>query len=170
MIQELLESSRLESGTVPLRTEPVELVRLVDDVVDRVASDRVSVRALAGGVSVSADAGQVERVLANLVTNALKYSPPGAPVVVRVERADGEAVVSVTDRGARIAPERLARLFQRLTRLRAGSSAEVEGIGLGLYIARLIVEAHGGRIWAESDVGTGSTFHVSLPLGPPAAG
>ncbi|HEY3190319.1 MAG TPA: ATP-binding protein [Solirubrobacteraceae bacterium] len=170
MIQELLETSRLESGTAPLRTEPVELVRLVEGVVERVGADRVRVQALAGGTWVSVDAGQVERVLINLVGNALKYSPPDSPVVVRVGRAKDEALVSVADRGAGIAPDELSRLFRRFTRLRAGPPGDVEGIGLGLYIARLIVEAHGGRIWAESDVGEGSTFTFSLPLGPSGPG
>jgi NtrC-family two-component system sensor histidine kinase KinB len=170
MIQELLEASRLESGTVPLRTEPVELVRLVEGVIERVGAERVRVQALAGGTWVSVDAGKVERVLTNLVSNALKYSPPDSPVVVRVGRADDEVLVSVADRGTGIAPEELSRLFQRFARLRAGPPGEAEGIGLGLYIARLIVEAHGGRIWAESDVGEGSRFTFSLPLGPPGAG
>ena len=82
---------------------------------------------------------------------------------MRVEQRDDETVVSVVDQGDGIPPEELSRLFQRFTRGRAGPKADVAGLGLGLYIARLIVEAHGGRVWAESTVGSGSTFSFSLP-------
>lgn len=165
MIQELLESSRLESGTMTLRKQPLELVRLVSNSVNRLGSDRVRVQAeSAGGAPVVlADAERIERVLTNLVSNALTYSPPGAPVLVRVGQRDDEAIVSVADQGAGIPPEELARLFQRFTRGHAGPRADAAGLGLGLYIARLIVEAHGGRIWADSDVGKGSTFSFALP-------
>ncbi|MHB1416804.1 MAG: sensor histidine kinase, partial [Chloroflexota bacterium] len=111
---------------------------------------------------VLADPERVERVVVNLVTNALKYSTPGKPVVVRVQPSDGEAMVSVIDEGPGISSEELPHLFQRYRRAAAGNKAG--GLGLGLYIARLIVEAHGGRIWVESEVGKGSTFSFTLPL------
>jgi signal transduction histidine kinase len=98
----------------------------------------------------------------NLITNALKYSPPDSPVVVRVELTVDQAVVSVIDRGAGIGSRELKQLFDRF--YRAGNTDETEGLGLGLYITRLIVEAHGGRVWAESELGKGSTFRISLPL------
>jgi two-component system, OmpR family, phosphate regulon sensor histidine kinase PhoR len=122
-----------------------------------------------GTVTVSADPERIERVLTNLITNALKYSPSPKPVVVGVEQTNGEAVVSVADQGAGISPEELPRLFQRFTRGREGPKSDVAGLGLGLYIARLMVEAHGGRIRAESDLGKGSTFSFSLPLEEPAS-
>src|SRR6185437_15855497 len=114
-------------------------------------------------VIVTADAERVERVLTNLITNALKYSPSSSHVTIRVQRQRGQAVVSVVDKGAGIPREELARLFQRFTRGRAGPRADVAGLGLGLYIARLIVEAHGGQLWAESGLDRGSTFSFSLP-------
>ena len=113
---------------------------------------------------------RVERILTNLITNALKYSPASTPVVVRVGMRDAEMIVSVVDQGEGIPPEELSRLFQRFTRGRAGPKEDVAGLGLGLYIARLIVEAHGGRVWAESEVGNGSTFSFALPTGAPADG
>jgi two-component system, NtrC family, sensor histidine kinase KinB len=174
MIQELLESSRLESGTMKLRSQPLELVELVDDIVSHIGSHRVRVQLPASTrpikVIVTADAERVERVLTNLITNALKYSPSSSHVTIRVQRQRGQAVVSVVDKGAGIPREELARLFQRFTRGRAGSRADVAGLGLGLYIARLIVEAHGGQLWAESALDKGSTFSFSLPLATPASG
>ena len=83
-------------------------------------------------------------------------------MLVRLERRDGEAVVSVHDEGPGIDPQDLERLFEKYYRARRTGSAE--GLGLGLYISRLIVEAHAGRIWAESEAGKGSTFYFSLPL------
>jgi two-component system, NtrC family, sensor histidine kinase KinB len=172
MIQELLESSRLESGTMQLRSQPLELMQLISDIVDRVGSHRVLVQP--GPASqltmVTADAERIERVLTNLITNALKYSPASSSVTIGVEQLPDQAIVSVTDKGAGIAAEELSRLFQRFTRGRAGPKADVAGLGLGLYIARLIVEAHGGRLWAESELDKGSTFSFSLPIGePPSA-
>ena len=171
MIQELLESSRLESGTMTLNREPIAIVPLLRDIADRVGSDRVAVQAgpsdgASGLAPVYVDGERIERVLTNLITNALKYSPPSEPVVVRVEQRDDETVISVVDRGDGIPPEELSRLFQRFTRGRAGPKGDIAGLGLGLYIARLIVEAHGGRMWAESAIGNGSTFSFALPTEP----
>jgi len=167
MIQELLESSRLESGTMTLKKRLLAIVPLLRDIVARVGSDRVQVQPLLANAApwaVYADAERVERVLTNLITNALKYSPRDKPVVVHVQQNPHETIVAVVDQGEGIAPEELSRLFQRFTRGRAGPKADVAGLGLGLYIARLIVEAHGGRLWAESEIGTGSTFSFTLPV------
>jgi len=171
MIQELLESSRLESGSMTLKQAPTQIVPLLRDIVARAGSDRVVVQvepadAEPGLAAVLVDAERIERVLTNLLTNALRYSPPSTPVVVQIQQPrDGETVVSVIDRGEGIPPEELARLFERFTRGRAGPMGDTAGVGLGLYIARLIVEAHGGRMWADSTAGTGSTFAFSLPNG-----
>ncbi|MGI9148830.1 MAG: ATP-binding protein [Chloroflexota bacterium] len=171
MIHELLESSRLESGTMAIHPRPIELIPLLEATIAQVGFERVRMRKFRHGpIVVSADPERIERVLTNLITNALKYSPTSRPVVVDLERGrDHDAVVSVIDKGAGIPPEQLARLFQRFTRGRAGPKADASGLGLGLYIARLMVEAHGGHIWAVSEVGKGSTFSLSLPLAQPAA-
>lgn len=109
-----------------------------------------------------ADRHRLGQVLQNLLDNALKYSDEGEGVAVQVEAAAGEGRVSVADRGVGIAPEALPRLFDRFYRVdQAGAPV---GLGLGLYIARMLVEAHGGRIWAESTAATGSTFAIGLPL------
>ena len=108
-------------------------------------------------------AGTVARILVNLLSNALKYSAPGTEVTVTLRREGGEVITSVTDRGPGIASEELPRLFARYYRTETGRERG-GGIGLGLYITRMLVEAHGGHIWAESTVGVGSTFSFSLPL------
>ena len=115
------------------------------------------------------DEERLAQLFANLIANAVAYSPHGTEVQVRVREADDEAVVSVADRGVGIAPKDQAALFQPYFRL--GDKANTKGMGLGLYIARTVADAHGSRIWVESAPGEGSTFFVSLPLAaaPPAA-
>ena len=167
MIQDLLDSSRLESGHLMLRLAPLDLVRLSGDVVQRLSSvdDRV---VFAPGstdqLPVSADADRIERVLTNLLTNALKFSPPKTPVVVSVRQQNGEAEVAVADRGVGIPADQRSRIFERFEQSGSDPSARTAGLGLGLYIARLIVEAHGGRLWVESVLGEGSTFRFTLPM------
>jgi PAS domain S-box-containing protein len=166
MIQDLIESSQLESGALLLRRTPIDLSRLAADVVAQIVSaeerHRIRVIAPAPGPRVFADAARIERVLMNLLQNALKYSAAGAPIELEVRQAADEVVVSVTDHGAGIPVDLLPRLFQRFSRIRRGE-ADPGGFGLGLYIARLIVEAHGGRVWAESALGSGSRIGFSLP-------
>jgi signal transduction histidine kinase len=166
MIQELVESARLETGTLELHEEPTEPCPFIRDLSGRMgtAEEGARLRVECGGElpAVPIDRERIERVIGNLVTNAFKYSPPTAPVVVRVERREGTVVFSVSDRGVGIPPDELPHVFERLYRARTGKAAE--GLGLGLYISRLIVEAHGGHIWAESRPGEGSTFSFSLPI------
>jgi signal transduction histidine kinase len=112
------------------------------------------------------DGDRLRQVLLNLLGNAMRYSPEGGTIVVRVndEHAALAARVAVSDQGVGIPPEDQARLFSRFYRAEATLSAG-EGLGLGLYISRSLVEAHGGRIWAESEPGRGSTFTFTLPYG-----
>ncbi|WP_242345705.1 sensor histidine kinase [Anaeromyxobacter terrae] len=165
LISDLVDSARYDAGRLELRRVPTHLGRLVEAALRSLPagpSGRVRVVASEDVPPVQVDPARLERVIVNLLTNALKYSPPDAPVEVRVSRADGEAVVSVSDRGVGVPPEELPRLFERYYRAR--SAGRTEGIGLGLYIARQLVLAHGGRIWAESRVGAGSTFAFALPI------
>jgi len=167
MIQDLVESSRLESGEMQLSKEPTDLNVLLSDLAERIGShedrQRLQVESTDWIPPMSLDHARFERALANLITNALKYSPPDSPVVVRVKQRDEQAVISVVDQGTGISSDELPRVFERFYRAR--KAARSEGLGLGLYITRLIVEAHGGRIWAESEWGKGSVFQISLPLG-----
>lgn len=165
MIQELADSARLEADQMPLERRPSELMPLVEQMLERVGSDddraRIRLHCDADLPPVYADPARVERVLTNLVTNALKYSPGGCPIDVRLERSGHDVLVSVVDRGPGIAAADVGRVFERFYRARKGAPSE--GLGLGLYISRLIVEAHGGRIWVETEEGAGSAFRFTLP-------
>ena len=166
MIQELVESARIEAGRLELHKEPTDLCALIMDIIERLGAsgERARLRLECGEKlpAVLADHDRLERAIVNLVSNALKYSAPDTLVVVRVEQRDNMVVVSVIDRGVGIPRDELPHIFERFYRARTAKRAE--GLGLGLYITRLIVEAHGGRIWAESEVGKGSTFSFALPV------
>ncbi len=165
MIQDLVDSARLESGQLQLNRRPVDLYAFLQELKQRLAGamdmERVQVTAEPGLPPVSADPDRLERILTNLISNALKYSAPGTLVTVALYPHPGELVTAVSDRGPGIPPADLPRLFQRYYRTEAGR--EQRGLGLGLYITRQLVEAHGGRIWVESRLGEGSTFAFSLP-------
>lgn len=165
MIRDLLESARIDSGGLSLRRAPTDLLGLVTALRDRLGKDRgrVHVHGYADGAipPLSVDGARLERVIMNLVSNALKYSDPESPVTIRIEPAPGEVRVCVADRGSGIAGGDLTHVFDRF--FRATRSDHAQGVGLGLYISRMIVQEHGGRIWAESVVGEGSTFTFTLP-------
>ena len=167
MIDDLLETTQLESGQVTLKTSSFDLASLAREVARQLgaAVSRAVTVEPGPAVPVVADAGRIERVLDNLIGNALRYSAADTAVEVRVRAQDGQVVVAVRDHGVGIPALELPRLFQRFYR---ASSASVEGLGLGLYNSRLIVESHGGRAWAESEPGVGSTFCFSLPCSPDA--
>lgn len=166
LVEDLVDAARLETGNVRLRPEPVDLARFVAAWRDRVAGTLPvhRVRLLSPGEvpTVLADPARLEQVVTNLVSNALKYSVQDAPVDVEVAIAPGALRLSVRDRGAGIAPEDLPRVFERYWRARGTSGAE--GLGLGLFITRKLVEAHGWRIEASSEPGRGSVFTVAVPL------
>ncbi len=166
LIGELLDVSRITAGRMSIEAEDVDLGALVGDAVTRLSADivrsgselRVNVdRRIVGRW----DRLRIEQVLNNLIVNALKYGG-SKPIEVRVSAADGKAVVEVRDRGIGIAPEDQLRIFDRFER--AVSARHYGGLGLGLWIARQIVEAHGGVIEVASRVNGGSTFMVALPL------
>jgi signal transduction histidine kinase len=166
MIQDLVETVLLEAGQLTLVRTAVDLGALVPELLERLRGglevDRVRVAIAPALPLADADPDRLERVLVNLLSNALKYSP--AESAVRLELApapDGGVLVIVADRGVGIAPEDQARIFDRF--FRARGSRRPEGLGLGLYITRLLVEAHGGRIDVTSGLGQGSTFRVRLP-------
>ncbi len=167
MIQDLLESSIIDAGLLQIEKEPTLIPRLVERLVKemtrRTARHRFVLSFGAGFPAVYADPRRIEQVLRNLLDNAVKYSPEGGLVVVRGQAAEDEVVVSVADEGVGIAPEHLNRLFEKFFRVKSPLSRQVGGSGLGLPISRTIVERHGGRIWAESELGKGTTIYFSLP-------
>lgn len=170
MVTELLELSRIESGqmNVPGR-EPVQIEELIG-----VALDRLAVVAQDKGISmgadiavdlplVSVDRSQVVQVLLNLLFNSIKFTPPSGSVRIRATLQEHMVAIEVADSGVGIAPEDLSRIFERFYKSDKARSRSGGGTGLGLPIARHIVEAHGGSIRAESTEGLGSTFTFTLP-------
>lgn len=172
MVDQLLLAARLHAGALPLARDAVDLRALLARAVatfERVHPDRQWQADLDAVGPVSADPVRLKEVVDNLLSNAVKYSAPTAPirVVLRGEGPDGDVVFQVIDRGIGIAPADVAQLFGRF--FRANADHPSEGTGLGLYMSRAIVAAHGGRIDVESAPGEGSTFTVRLPRGTVAA-
>lgn len=166
MIQDLLDVKRMESGRLTIDPRPEHPGVLINDTVDML-------RPLAAGSTIRmetnvednlplvvADAARVQQVLSNLVGNAVKFTPRAGTITVCAERIDGEVRFSVIDTGPGIPAEQLPHIFGRFWQAK---TSDRRGIGLGLAIAKGIVEAHNGRIWVESSVGLGSTFYFTLP-------
>ncbi len=167
MIQDLVDSARLESGQLVLQLTAVDLGAYLPGLMQRLTGtmdlERIRVDLPPDLPPVLADVDRLDRILTNLLSNAMKYSAPATPVEISAVQGEGEVITSVTDHGPGIPPEQLPRLFQRYARAQV-SRGDREGLGLGLYITRQLVQAHGGRIWVESQVGVGSTFSFSLPV------
>jgi two-component system, OmpR family, phosphate regulon sensor histidine kinase PhoR len=168
LVQELLELSRIESGRVPLKQAWTDPCQLISPAVERMilqaerAGLRLELDCSQDLPMVYADQSRMEQVLVNLIHNAIKFTPPGGEIVVSADNHPlGMVVVSVRDTGAGIPPDALPRIFERF--YKTDRSRSGGGTGLGLSISRHLVEAHGGKIWAESEVGKGSTFYFSLP-------
>ncbi len=110
----------------------------------------------------SADPARLERILLNLLSNALKFSPPESKVAIQASKSRGEITITVTDYGQGISPEDCSRLFKRFFQVKGEQNHG--GVGLGLYISKLLAEAHGGHLWVVSMVSVGSTFSLTLPI------
>lgn len=166
MIKDLTDVAHLEGGQLQLRCAPVLLTDYVATLLQHstavLAVDRLQLDIPADIPPVLADENRLDRIMTNLLSNAFKYADPDTPVQISARRQHDEVVIVVTDHGQAIPSEALPRLFERF--YRAPKPWKSEGLGLGLYITRLLVEAHGGRIWVESEDGKGSTFSFTLPI------
>jgi two-component system phosphate regulon sensor histidine kinase PhoR len=173
MVNELLDLARIESGTAGLVVEDLDLARLAETTTDRLRlfAERqgvtLVVEAPPGVPLVRGDAERLGQALLNLLHNAVKFSSAGSVVTVRVTPAESQVVVAVEDHGQGIPRLDLPRIFERFYKVDRARARIAGGTGLGLSIARHIVEAHGGRIWAESEEGTGSTFSFAIPVTGP---
>ena len=166
LIADVLDTSRIEAGTFSFRFADVDLATIVRDTVASasIGQDEVPIEAEVGNVDVvRGDAERLRQVVANLVDNAVKYSPVGTPVKLRLGQTDDSVVVAVSDSGPGIASEDQVLIFEKFGRAAGGGSKP--GTGLGLFIARSIAEAHGGTLDVSSTPGRGATFTLSVPVG-----
>src|SRR6266545_4566043 len=167
LITDLLDVSQIDSGALLVDPSPIELTRLVAEQIAEIAAQHprrsITFTQPDTPILVNADGFRIQQVLANLVSNAAKYSPPDASVEVSAYSVGGEGVVSVRDRGTGILLSDQNRVFDRFFRVENGSDRRTGGTGLGLYIARQLVEAMSGRLWLVSKPGEGSTFSFSVP-------
>ena len=168
MVEDLLDVSRIEARRLALERQPVDMGALVRSVVDRgaeITRGHVVTVVVHGAIPpIDADPGRVEQVLDNLLSNAAKYGDASTPIGVEVDAKNGCVRVGVTNRGRGIVEEDVCELFKRFSRTRAARDGRVTGVGLGLYIAKALVEAHGGTIEVESVPHETTTFRFTLPV------
>jgi len=168
MAQELLDLSRIESGQVELILAPLAPKSLVTSAADRMrmqaecASLKLSIKCEDDLHNIRADKSRLEQVLVNLIHNAVKFTKPGGEIALEAGSVSGGVRFAVRDSGVGIPAESLSRIFERFYRV--DKSRTGSGTGLGLSISKHIIEAHGGKIWAESDEGRGSVFYFEIPI------
>jgi signal transduction histidine kinase len=167
MISDILESSLIDAGQFVVERQPLRLQILAQEIADemqmRSSVHRLIVDFPSHFPIIDADPRRITQVIRNILDNAIKYSPDGGLIVIRGESRTEDVVVSISDQGVGISAEDLIPLFDKYFRVKASTGYHVAGTGLGLPVARAIAEAHGGRIWAESAVGQGTTLYFSLP-------
>jgi two-component system NtrC family sensor kinase len=168
LVDNLLDTSRMEAGLLKLHKAPVSISKLMQEV-----AAEARIRAYQHHIAlildkrmpkVNIDAKRIQQVLDNLIDNAIKYSPQEAEILLSVRRDRRQLIISVADKGPGIPADELTNIFDRMYRIEQRLTSGVEGIGLGLSICRRLVEAHGGRIWVQSEMGKGSTFYFTLPI------
>lgn len=171
-IDRLLDVARGELGMLVFKDEEVDVLKLLKQVAEdmspvAVTSDISMVLELPSSLSlVWADKGRLEQVITNILANALKFTPKRGKVTLRAQEENTALIVEIQDTGIGIAKENLRRVFETYYRVEDGKH-HTAGLGLGLALCKVIVEAHGGKIWAESEEGKGSTFSFSLPVHAP---
>jgi signal transduction histidine kinase len=172
LVQDFAAVNRIENNQFSYHFEELDLTEFIKDVVDHFPTDQrrhpIRVR-LEPGLTVRADRRRLQQALLNLLNNAVKYSPRGGNIaVIAFPDKEGDAKISVHDEGIGIREEDLGKLFNKFTRLFDKRAINIGGSGLGLYITKSIIEAHGGKMAVESEWGKGSTFSFVLPLWQPS--
>jgi signal transduction histidine kinase len=169
MVIDLLDLARLQSGRVKLSVRQIDLAEVAAEAIATIRplcdekGQTVRLVAPKRSLAVHADRQRLGQVLLNLLSNAHKYTPAGGEITVRLRRRGPEAVVAVEDNGPGISLEEQERIFERFYRPENGSTQANVGTGLGLPIAKALIELHGGRIWLQSEPGQGSAFFVAVP-------
>jgi signal transduction histidine kinase len=168
MVGDLMDLSRLDARRLELVRQRVDVPALIAASIERMtlqAPDHVFDMRVRGDVpAANADPDRIAQVVENLLTNAVKYGQGGTPILVDISVDDGEVLVTVTNEGRPLVAEELSRIFERFQRTAAAKLQGIQGIGLGLYITRSLVEAHGGRITAKSTPSGVTTFRFTLPV------
>ncbi|XHR98247.1 PAS domain S-box protein [Mucilaginibacter sp. UC70_90] len=165
MINGFLNISRLESGKIAINKELFDLDLLIREVVEEYGlSTHIIHIDISNHVQVNADREKIGSVISNLISNAVKYSPKRRKIEVKCASVNGFARVSIKDEGMGVDAQDLPRIFDRYYRVESNQTRHISGFGIGLYLSAEIVRRHEGQIWAESESGTGSVFHFSLPL------
>lgn len=168
LIENLLDTSRLEAGLLKIQKKPDDVSEVVKLAVAearlRAPGHDIGANIEEGLPAVNIDARRIRQVVDNLIDNAVKYSSEGTSVMVEAHQRETELLISVADQGMGIPADELGRIFNRFYRIEQRLSSDPGGMGLGLSLCKALVEAHGGRIWAESAVGRGSTFYFTIPL------
>lgn len=166
LVNDLLDVSRLQTGKLTFNKERFKLDVLVEEIVDvlQASTKHTILQEKKGSVFVYADRFRIYQVLTNLITNAIKYSPEGKHIRVRIKRTNGNVVVSVQDEGIGIASDQQKKIFHRLYQVVDDTENTFPGFGMGLFISKEIITRHRGKIWVESEKGRGSTFFFSLPI------
>lgn len=167
MINGFLNVSRLEAGKIVIDKQPFELTQLVYEIIEEIrliAPGHELVCKACQPKEIIADREKIGSVLSNLVNNAIKYSPKGKLIEIACYTENGQIIVSIKDEGMGIKPADLEHIFDRYYRVESAHTKHIAGFGIGLYLSAEIISEHGGRIWAESKSGEGSTFYFSLPL------
>jgi two-component system phosphate regulon sensor histidine kinase PhoR len=172
LISDLLNVSRIEAGrALDLNPKPLQLSGLIEKVVNAQRSYATKHQIVVENTEdlplIVADEDKVDQILTNLTNNAIKYSPEGGTVTVRGAAENGAVKISVSDEGVGIPKEHLGKVFDRFHRVDNRDTREVGGTGIGLFLVKHLVEAHGGEIWVESELGKGSCFTFTLPKTPP---
>ena len=166
IISDLLDISKIQAGKFELNKSPIPLNTLIKDSVESAkqlsAEHKINCHLPADGVMLNVDITKMTQVMVNIISNAIKYSPEAGQIDITAEQLADNVRVTVKDHGIGIAKEHLDKIFTQFYRI-ATEERRTEGLGLGLYLCKEFVEAHHGSIWAESDLGKGTTLHVTLP-------
>ena len=170
LVSDILDLSRVQQGELRLQYSSFYLADILAECVrqGQISAEQhaITLDIAVYDSRVVADKARIGQVIGNILDNAIKFSPQGGQVVVKLQERDNDYLVSISDQGIGVNPEHFDHIFERFYRVRNSASRQYSGIGMGLYIAKVIVEAHGGRVWLTSSLGTGSTFYFTLPRAP----